>query len=197
MSALAPALRNPEAPRPRFRLSVEKYEHMIANGTLGSEDRVELIEGELVEKMQIGELHAECVDRLANELAPRFTGRARVRVQNPSLIGRSVPEPDVQLLKIRPAGYRAAKPKPADILLLIEVAESSVDYDLGTKTRLYAAAGVTEYWVLDLVKSTLHVHRGPQPDGEWESVEPFRAGQTVAPLAFPDDALPVGELLLA
>ena len=197
MSALAPTLRKHDAARPRYRLSVEKYEHMIATGTLGSADRVELIDGELVEKMPIGKLHAACVGWFVDELAPRFKGRAFVWIQNPALIGRSVPEPDVQLLKIRADRYRHAKPTPADILLLVEVADSSVDYDLGTKACLYAAAGVTEYWALDLVDAVLHVHRGPQPDGTWESVQQFRPNAFIAPLAFPDDALSVAEMLLA
>ena len=194
-----PFARLPTVPdqRPRFRLSVEKYEHMIATGTLGAEDRVELIDGELVEKMPIGDLHAECVDWFVERFVRTFAGRARVRIQNPALMPHSVPEPDVQLLKLRPAGYRSAKPTSADILLVVEVADSSVGYDLGTKARLYAAAGVLEYWVADLQNSVLHVHRGPQPDGSWETVQQFRPGQTLAPLAFPDDVLQVSEMLLA
>ena len=105
-----PFARLPTVPdqRPRFRLSVEKYEHMIATGTLGAEDRVELIDGELVEKMPIGDLHAECVDWFVERFVRTFAGRARVRIQNPALMPHSVPEPDVQLLKLRPAGYRSA-----------------------------------------------------------------------------------------
>jgi Uma2 family endonuclease len=145
----------------------------------------------------IGDPHASVVDRLNMLLAPRVAGRAIVRVQAHVAFRalRSRPEPDVTLLKPRLDFYRASAPTADDILLLIEVMDTSAEYDRRRKAPLYARAGVVELWLVDIPGALIEVHRDPG-GGRYRDVTTVRgAEQTVTPRAFADLPLRLRDLL--
>ena len=181
--------------QPRWRFTVADYHRMAEAGILHEDDRVELIEGEIVQMSPIGSKHAGNVDRLAHFFLPRLQGRAIVRVQNPIQMGDySEPEPDLVLLRPRDDFYTSAHPTPADVLLVIEVAETSAAYDRQDKAALYARGGIPEYWVADLGQASLIVYCDPTPDG-YTTVRVLRRGEAIRPLAFPDLEVAVTDLL--
>lgn len=150
----------------RHRLTVHDYHRMAASGILGRDDRVELIAGEVLDMSPIGSLHAALVRALARWFADSAGPRAIVAVQDPvHLDDSSEPQPDIALLRPQPDYYAAAHPGPADTLLIVEVAESSLPYDLGVKVPLYARHGIPEVWVIDAATRTTHRFRGPRPEG--------------------------------
>jgi hypothetical protein len=158
---------------------------MAETGVLEPDERVELIEGEIVEMSPIGARHARCVDRLNALLVPLVTGRAIVRVQGPVLLSPiSEPQPDVALLAWRQDFYAEA-PGPADILLAVEVADSSLLTDRRVKVPLYGRSGVPETWLVDLVANRVEVHRDPGPSG-YASTTMCRGGEAVFVEALPD-----------
>ena len=152
-------------------------------------DRVELVDGEVVDMSPIGTRHAACVDRLARSFFLALGERANVRVQGPVQIGDfSEPEPDLAILNFRADFYADHHPMPPDILLVVEVADTSLRHDLVRKAPLYIAGGVPEVWVIDLVAEVIHVTRG-------DATTQLRAGHSLAPLAFPDLVLEVSAVL--
>lgn len=120
--------------------------------------------------------------------------RAVVAVHDPLRLVESEPQPDLMLLSPRPGGYWDSHPGPRDVLLVVEVADTSARNDREVKLPLYAEAGVPEAWLVDLVAGRLEVHREPRPDG-YHSIVLVRAGDTVAPAAFPEAAVEAGTLL--
>ena len=184
-------------PTPR-RFTVDEYYKMAEAGILGEDDRVELIEGEIVQMAPIGPLHADAVEDLAELFVLRFADRAKVRSQNPVRLSQILePEPDVALLRVaseRGRSYRVDHPTVEDVYLIVEVADSSLDYDLGRKARLYARHGIPELWVLDQRHDRLVLHREPTPRG-YASVRTLARGESVAPLAFPETQFAVDQLL--
>jgi Uma2 family endonuclease len=149
-------------PVPRRRLSVAEFYRLTEIGVLLEGDRVELLEGQLVQMSAIGPRHALAVDALNEILVPAVTGRARVRVQNPVTLDEgSEPQPDFAVVTRQWPGYPKAHPAPADIYLLIEVADSSFNTDSGAKRVIYAKAGVREFWIVDLIDNVVRVHRQP------------------------------------
>jgi Uma2 family endonuclease len=189
-------VRRRRPPHEPFRFTVERYEAMVAAGILTESDRVELIEGEIVAKMTIGDRHAACVDRLNRIFHRRLDDdQAIVRVQNPVRVAASITEPDLALPRPRADFYAAGKPTAAEVLLLIEVADSSVPADREVKAPLYAVAGVVEYWIVNLADEVVEVHRDPRADGTYAAVAVVPRAGTVSPLAFPDLVLPVGQIL--
>lgn len=164
-------------------------------GILGEDDRVELINGEIVRMSPIGSPHAGCVNRLNALLSRHFAGQAVVQVQNPVRASDlSEPQPDLVLLRFRSDYYSERHPRPNDVLLLIEVSDSFAAYDRSVKAALYAAAGVPEFWIVDLILRQVECRRNPGPDGYGE-VRQIPADQGLAPLAFPGVALSVTEIL--
>ena len=179
----------------RRRFTVTEYHQMAQAGILGEDDRVELIDGEIVEMTPIGCLHAACVNRLNRRFSRTFGDVALVSVQNPVRLGEdSEPEPDLALLRPRADFYASGHPGPEDIFLLVEVADSSSDPDRRVKVPLYARAGIPEAWLADLEQQTITAYADPTPDG-YRSVRVFRRGEVVAPGVFPDRALAVADLL--
>jgi len=163
------------------RFTVEEYHRMAQAGILSEDDRVELIEGEIVEMVPIGSRHAASVNRLTNLLSELVGKRAIVSVQNPVRLGPyAEPQPDVALLRPRNDFYAPAHPGPQDALLVVEVAETSADYDREIKMALYARAGVPEAWLVDLQEGVVEVHRSPAPDG-YRRVQQHRPGQHLSP----------------
>mgnify|MGYP000011744326 FL=1 len=179
----------------RRRFNVYEFEQMGRAGILTEDDRVELIEGEIVEMTPIGLRHAGCVNRLVALLAPVVTSRALLHVRNPIRIGeQSEPQPDLALLRPRQDYYAAGHPGPEDILLVIEVAETWTAYDREVKISLYGRSGIREAWLVDLDAGQVEVFRQPGPEGYAER-QILRAQDTVSPLALPDVSLRVGEIL--
>ena len=152
-------------------------------------DRVELIDGEVVEMSPIGSRHAACVSRLMHLVLPRLSELAIVRAQLPIQVGDfSEPEPDIALLRWRDDFYADHHPMPPDVLLVVEVADIFLRHDLLRKAPLYIAGGVPEVWVVDLVADGVHLTRGADS-------QQLRAGESLAPLAFPDLVLEVAAIL--
>jgi Uma2 family endonuclease len=167
------------------------YYRLGEAGVLGEDDRVELLDGIVAAMSPIGPFHSGVVGLLIQFFTHELGQRVFVNAQNPVVLDDlSEPQPDVTLLKPRRDSYRDAHPTPQDVLLLVEVAEASIDLDLGEKARLYARAGVSEYWVVDLVHRLIVVHRQPVGD-RYQEVTEHRRGAAVAPEAFPDISLPV------
>jgi Uma2 family endonuclease len=179
----------------RRRFSVDDYSRMAEAGILGEDDRVELIDGEVIEMPPIGPEHAGGVRRLATLFRRAIGDAAIVDVQNPvRLDEHSEPVPDLALLRHRHDLYASSHPTPEDVLLLVEVAKATVEYDRRVKAPLYARAGITEYWLVDLNRDVVVVYRGPHAAGY--SVErAHRRGEQISPLAFPHLQLSVADLL--
>ena len=175
--------------------TVEEYHRMAQAGILGEDDRVELIEGEIVNMAPIGSRHAAVVDRLNRILSRRIGERAIVRVQNPIRLGEhSEPQPDVTLLRPREDFYASAHPGPEDVLLLIEVAETSAEYDREIKIPLYARFGIGEVWLVDLEGKAIGVYRNPSPEG-YREVQTLGHGAHLFPNSFPHLELPAEEIM--
>ena len=179
---------------PRHRLTVADYHRLGQAGILGEDDRVELLEGQLVDMSPIGPRHALAVDALTELLVHAVAGRAHVRVQNPiALDNGSEPQPDLTVVRRPWSGYPRAHPGPADVLLLIEVADSSLELDLGAKRAIYARAGIAEFWIVDLTSDTVLVCGDPDGDG-YRSVVPVRAPGVLEVRALAGVAIPAGAI---
>jgi Uma2 family endonuclease len=177
------------------RFNVEEYHRMAEAGVLHPAERVELIEGEIVQMAAIGSRHAECVDRLNRLLVRGIEDRGTVRVQNPvRLSDHSEPEPDIALVRPRPKGYADRHPGPGDTLLIIEVADATLALDRKVKVPLYAQAGIPECWIVDLEADVIDVHRTLQ-GREYAHVERHHRGDRIRPGAFPDLRLAVDEIM--
>jgi Uma2 family endonuclease len=151
-------------PRPH-RLTVDEYYRMAEVGLLAPDARVELIEGEIIDMAPIGSSHGAAVIELTRRLVTAVGELALVAVQLPVHLGiRSEPQPDFALLRPREDAYRKGLPTAADVLLLIEVSDTTLAFDLGAKAKLYARHGVPELWVVDVVREELHVLRTPRGD---------------------------------
>jgi len=150
----------------RHAVTADEFLRMGEAGVFRPEERLELIEGEIVEMAPIGSQRAGTVI-LLNRLLAKLAGEAvLVSVQNPIVAGeRSVPQPDLALLRPRADSYTKSHPRPADVLLVIEVSDTTLAYDLGTKLPLYARAGIREAWVVDLAGREVRVFRDPAPSG--------------------------------
>lgn len=177
-------------------LTIDDFYRMVDAGVFADDERVELIQGELVEMAPIGNRHARCVMRFIDLLASSLLPRVLLNPQNPiQLDGQvSIPQPDVVLLRRRDDYYEKKPPGPEDILLLIEVADSSLKFDRDRKIPLYAQAGVAETWLADLTSGTIFAYRCPSPNGYLE-VKRYRRGQEISPEAFPDQSFAVDALL--
>lgn len=166
----------------RRLFTAEEYHRMDHAGIFSEDDRVELLEGEIVEMTPIGSRHAACVARLT-ALFSRVQQKCIVWVQNPIRIEEhSEPQPDLALLKPRPDFYAQEHPGPHDVLLLVEVAETSADYDRTTKIPLYARAGITEVWLVDIQKGIVEVYLKPTSEGFRENLR-IQHGQSLSPKA--------------
>ena len=179
----------------RWRFTTADYHRIAESGVLTEDDRVELIDGEILEMSPIGRKHAACVDRLAQLFFSRVGGRAIVRVQNPiELSEHAEPQPDLALLRPRADFYAAGHPGPEDILLVVEVADSSVEFDRQVKAPLYARSGIPELWLVDLDRDHIEVYRDPTSDG-YGTTRVLRRDDAISPSAFPDLKIVVGEIL--
>jgi Uma2 family endonuclease len=179
----------------RRKLDVAEYHRMAAAGILHEDDRVELIEGELVEMAPIGSPHSGTVNSLTRLLVRAAGDRAVVSVQNPVRLGdHSEPEPDFTLLRPRVDDYRLRTPVAADVLLLIEVADSSLRYDRTVKLPLYARHGIPEVWIVDVEHRSIEVHREPAGDG-YATVSREGPGAVLEPVLLPGVVVPAADVL--
>lgn len=167
---------------------------MIEFGILEENTRVELIRGEIVDKMTISEPHATCVKKLNHLFIAMLAGRAVVGIQDPVVVLESRPEPDVSLLLPRDDFYLESTPCVDDILLLIEVADSSLEYDRTEKLSLYAEAGVCEYWIANAKQQCVEVYRNPQSNGTYAYEQVFKTGETLRIGKLPGIALAVDQV---
>jgi Uma2 family endonuclease len=175
--------------------TVEEYHLMGEAGILSKEDCFELIEGEIIQMSAIGTRHASCVRRLLRQFSKLSEENAIVDVQNPiQLTQWTQPQPDIVLLQPHPDYYLSAHPTPNNVLLLVEVADSSVDYDRDVKIPIYARSGIQEVWLIDLDKDCIEVYRQPTLNG-YDLIQKFRRTQQVSPLAFPDFTVNVDFIL--
>ena len=181
-------------PLARRKIDVDAYHRMAEVGILDADERVELIDGEILQMVPIGSEHGAAVIRLNRLFDPaRLRDRAVVAVQSPlRLDAANEPVPDVMLLAPRSDDYRHELPGPADVLLVVEVAKSSLDYDRSVKAPLYARAGVPEFWLVDLVNRRVEVHRAPGAAG-YGRIEAHATGR-LAPAALPAASVELDDL---
>lgn len=179
----------------RWRFTVEDYRRMAEAGLFAPDARLELIDGEILQMSPIGARHLAGVNRATRTFSRVAGDRVVVSVQNPiSLPPHDEPQPDVALLRPRADDYARQKPGPEDVLLVVEVADTSVAYDRQTKLLRYARAGVRESWLLDLPGDALEVHREPGPRG-YALIRRCYRGERIAPEALPDVEIAVDDLL--
>lgn len=180
----------------RRRFTVDEYYRMGETGILADDERLELIAGHIIVREPIGARHAGTVDRLTRLWTSRLGERAIVRIQNPVRFAKQGSElqPDVMLLRPRNDFYTASHPVAADVLLLIEVADTSVRLERRVRIPLYARARVREIWLCDLVSQRVEVHREPA-GRRYRAVRTLARGESLANLAFPDVAVMVEDLL--
>ena len=177
------------------RFSAEEYHRLVKVGILASKDRVELIDGAIHDMSPIGPLHGGVVNRLNRFFNLKAKGRWIVSAQNPVGLDKfSEPQPDVVLLKPAPDDYVSHHPTPDDVYLLIEVSDSTLDFDRGKKLGIYARAAISEFWIVNLQDSTIEVYLDPHFTG-YEKKTILKAGDKASPAAFPDAAIEVAELL--
>jgi Uma2 family endonuclease len=175
----------------RFRpLRRVEYDQLVELGAFQGE-HIELLEGVLVPMSPIGPPHGSSIQKLNALLVPVLAGRAAVRIQSPfAALELSEPEPDVTVVPL--GEYADAHPDRAH--LIIEVAESSLSVDRGIKQRLYAACGVPEYWIVNLVERRVEVYTEPR-EGAYGRLESYEHGQTLRPMRFPDVEVPVSAIM--
>lgn len=180
----------------RYRFTVDEYDRMAEVGLLTQCDRVELLDGDIVEMSPIGDRHASVVARISHVFSEHFGRRCIVWGQNPLglRVVRSVPQPDVVLLRPRDDFYATGRPGPNDAFLVIEVMDTSAATDRGVKLPLYARAGVVEMWLVDLGADAIEVYRRPAASG-YADARVLRRGDRVTPHAFPDVTVAVDDLL--
>ena len=179
----------------RRRFTADEYYAMDRAGIFGPEERLELLDGDIFVMPPIGDPHAYSVDELVENFTLAHQGRARVRAQNPlRLDDHSVPQPDIMLLRRRDDLYRTGPPRPADVLLLIEVSDSTLSFDQNQKLPQYAAAGIPEVWIVNRPDRRVESYADPDGD-EYATVRHYGAGERIAPRAFPDVMLDVDRII--
>ena len=179
----------------QLKLTIDQFRRMAEAGVFAPDARVELINGAVYEMAPIGSLHASLVDRIAQKLTLRLGDSVIVGIQRPvQLPEDSEPQPDLMLLRARPDYYATRHPLPADVLLVIEVADGSLRFDRTVKAALYAQRGIAEYWVVDVNARTIEVHRDPAPAG-YAQIRLLSGDASIAPAALPDCRFTPAELL--
>lgn len=149
------------------RFTIEDYHRLAELGFFTEDDRVELIRGEIMQMAAKGTAHTNCCRDLLEELAGLVTGRAKLQCQDPIILSsNSEPEPDFAILRKRADNYRFSLPKPEDVFLVIEIADSTLKYDREVKLPLYAEAGISDYWIFNLIDNHLEAYSQPYHKGQ-------------------------------
>lgn len=179
----------------KWVFTVDEYHRMSEAGILSEDDRVELIGGEIIKMSPIGKYHAACVKRLNSVLNRRVGEYAIISVQDPiRLDDYSEPEPDIALLKPRDDFYAQELPTAEDVLLIIEVADTSVEYDRNVKLPLYAKANIAETWLANIREDRMEAYSQPV-NGIYQNVRVIKRGETISPEALPKLLLTIEEVL--
>lgn len=179
----------------RRPFTAAEYHRLSDVGILTEDDRVELLNGEIIKIAPIGPRHAACVDRLAEHLQNRIGKISIVRVQNPiRLDDYSEPEPDISILKRRSDYYARNHPSAADVLIAIEVADTTLESDRAVKLPSYARAGIPEVWLVDLNSDRIEVHTNPHAD-VYQEVKIVLRRQRVASAIIPQLKLKADDIL--
>ncbi len=182
-------------PFTRYKFNVTQYQMMGAAGIFPVGERVELIEGEIITMSPIGSRHAACVDAFSEVLREKLQRTVNIRVQSPVWLGvDSEPQPDLAVLMRRDDFYRDAHPTPEDILLIIEVADTSIEYDREGKLPLYARAGVPEVWIMNLGEERLETYADPV-GGVYKTTASYGRGEEVRSSVVASLKLNVSEVL--
>lgn len=178
-----------------YPISVELYHIMAERGTFAPDDRVELIDGEIIEMSPIGSRHARVVDFLNDFLVKRIDGNYIVRIQNPIVVGDlSEPQPDIAVVARRDDFYRDGHPTGKDVALVVEVSDSTIAFDRSRKLPKYAEAGIPETWLIDLESEHVEVHFSPK-ETAYGIVKIFLRGETAVSETLPALNLPVSDIL--
>ena len=179
----------------QHRFSVADYYRMAETGVLKPDARVELLGGQIIDMSPIAPFHGGLVKRLNRLFNKLASGRWLVSTQDPvHLDEHSEPQPDLMLLKPAADDYMSRHPVPEDVLLLVEVADTSLEFDREQKLPLYGRAGISEVWIVNLVARTIEIYREPHFSGyAWRRV--FGPGEKPSLLAFPEVGVEVAELL--
>jgi Uma2 family endonuclease len=179
----------------RRLFTIDQYHQMITSGVLTEGDRVELIDGEILEMVAIGSKHGAQVKRLNRLLSGLLESSVLVSVQDPVELGpRSEPQPDVALLRWRADFYETSHPQASDVYLLIEVADSTLDYDRSVKALLYSRSDIFEYWIVNLQDNVIEVHRQPSQSG-YQLIQSYQRGIDIEIMALPGLGLTVDRIL--
>ncbi len=179
----------------RRYFTVDQYQRMGAAGVFSEDDRVELVEGEILMMTPIGSRHAAIVKRLARLFNNLLGERAIVSVQDPIVLSDfSEPQPDIALLKARDDFYAEALPTATDVFLIVEVADRSLEYDHDVKLPAYARSGIPEFWLADLSAETIRVHTEPA-NGVYRTLRSYQRGDLITPIHFPALSIEVISIL--
>lgn len=194
MSSMAIPARSTET-EGRFHWTVDTFYRAINAGVFDEPERLELINGEIRQRMSMNPAHAALTERIARRFRALFEPRFWVREEKPLRISfDGEPEPDILVVTGSADDYEERHPTPEVVRLLVEVADSSADYDTGEKAALYAQAGIPDYWVTLVNQRVLVIHRDPTPDGYASTIR-LREGDVVTPLFAPDVTIAVADLL--
>ena len=176
-------------------LTVAEFNKMVEVGIIAPDERVELVDGELIAMPPMGPPHASIVGRMIHVLLDRLGTVASIRPQLPAVASQwSQPQPDVALVRRRDDFYRSKHPAPEDIFAVVEVSDSMLAFDRGPKRRMYAKAGIVEYWIVDVPAMTIEAYRDPHDIGYGAPLVAAR-GERVSFAAFPEVAFAVEELI--
>ncbi|MGI8602654.1 MAG: Uma2 family endonuclease [Verrucomicrobiales bacterium] len=177
------------------RFTVDEYYRMAETGVIRPDARVELLDGQIRDMMPIGSFHASVVDQLADLFFRAGGDRWLIRVQSALRLDKfSEPQPDLMLLKRKDDFYRKGHPRPSDVFLLIEVADSSVIYDREEKLPAYARGGLNEVWIVNIPQKQVEVYREPHFLG-YEQTTFYGVGDSISPQTFSDISIKVGDLV--
>lgn len=180
---------------PRRRFTVTEFIQLAERGILAEDDRVELIDGEIIEMAAIGFRHAGCVNRTSRVLIRLLGDSAVVAGQNPVVLGEFyMPQPDIAVLHPRADDYFHGHPTPADVFFLIEISDTTLSYDRKVKLPLYARAGIPEVWIVDLGSNRIERHAEPV-DGSYRLVKRMRRGQAITSIALPALTVRVDQII--
>ncbi|EDN67454.1 Protein of unknown function DUF820 [Beggiatoa sp. PS] len=190
------------SPRPKepifpcnHRFTVEDWHKMGEMGLFSPEIRTELIEGEIIDMGPIGSLHAGCVNRLNYFVNRQVTNSEIVSVQNPIILSNSSePQPDLMVLRYESSFYQNKHPTPEDVLLLIEVSDSTLNHDRNVKKPLYAHYGIIEYWIVNLNDDCIEVYLNPQAQ-DYILIHIMRRGKIILPSQLSHISVAVSDIL--
>lgn len=179
----------------RYPISVRMFHILGDTGVFAPDQRLELIDGEIIEMSPIGSLHARCVNILTECLTSLLVGKFRISVQNPVILNdESEPQPDLVVLRYRDDFYKNALPGAGDVILMIEVSESTIEYDRTKKIPRYAAAAIKETWLVNLESDQIEVHSEPKT-ATYGIVKVYQRGETVRSETIPELELAVDDIL--